>query len=48
MRNNERLQQLGFKFVSSLVASPTVFSPVKRNDEGSRAEYDPEVEEDLT
>ena len=48
MRNNGRAaQRLGIRFLASVVASPTVFSPKKSKNGGSGSEYDPEGEEDL-
>ena len=48
MRNNERAAQLlGIRYLASVVASPTVFSPKKSKNGGSGSEYDPEGEEDL-
>ena len=42
MRNNARLQQLGIGSLTSLFASPTVFSPKKSKNEGSGSDYDPD------
>ena len=48
MRNNARLQQLGIRSLTSLFASPTVFSPKKSKNEGSGSDYDPEGEENIS
>ena len=45
-RNNERMQELGFKSLATIAASPTVFTPEKTKKEDSASEYDPEGESD--
>ena len=46
MRHNARLQQLGLgiRSLTSIFASPTVFSPKKSKNEGSGSDYDPKGE----
>ena len=38
MRNNERMQELGFKSLATIAASPTVFTPEKTKKEDSASE----------
>ena len=45
-KNHARIHQLGIRFLASVVASPTVFSPKKSKNGGSGSDYDPDGEED--